>query len=171
MILLPLPTVAPPVDSFTVEIIKHYADKHDVNEVLALSLAIVESQLLHIRNGKLLVSSKGAVGLLQGMPWVLTNHNLTNIYENADGAMGLVAKLIKRYGGDVWKAMEAYNCGPDGRLGKYKSAAKRFRRKVSVTYVNIKRSGMLWNVYTGRHMRLKAHERAVLGLMALTPTY
>ncbi len=143
---------APPKHSRTIQLIKHYAQKHGVNEVLAMSLALVESQLLHTyESGKVRVSTKGAVGLFQVKPDVMSNHNLTNIHENADAAMILVAWLIKSYKGDKWKAMEAYNCGPTGRIGKYKGAAKRFRRKVSVTYVRIRDSGKLWNIYTRKY--------------------
>lgn len=172
LFLLPFSIGAPPVDSHTVRVIKFYADKHNVNQTLALSLAIVESQLLHTyKSGKVRVSSKGAVGLFQVKPSVMSNYNLTNIYENADASMILVSWLIKKYKGDKWKAMEAYNCGPSGRLGKYKDAAKRFRKKVSITYVHIKRSGRLWNVYTGTYMPPITPEMAVDGSFALIHTF
>ncbi len=138
------------------ELIKYYAQKNGVDVILALSLALVESQIKHTyKSGKVRISPKGAVGLFQVMPWVMSNYNLTNIHENADAAMKLLAKLIKDYNGDKWIAMEAYNCGPTGRLGKYKNAAKRFRRKVSVTYVRIRKSGKLWNIYTKKYSSMR----------------
>lgn len=59
-------------------------------------------------------SPKGAVGLMQLMPLISQHYNVTNPedpYENLKGGISFLKDLIKKYEGDVEKAVAAYNAG------------------------------------------------------------
>ncbi len=61
------------------------------------------------------VSRKGALGLMQLMPATAEQSGLSNVFDPA-GNIGAGAKYLKqlvdRYGGDLAKALGAYNSGP-----------------------------------------------------------
>lgn len=59
-------------------------------------------------------SPKGAKGLMQLMPAVMKDFNVEDPYEpqqNIKAGVGLLADLLKNYGGDYTKALAAYNAG------------------------------------------------------------
>ena len=125
------------------------SEKYNVPPLYALSVGIVESQLTHrTPAGKLRVSRVGALGIFQVRPFVAPDYNLTNRRENIEAGIKILSGLITHFKGDKWKAAEAYNCGLSGRRGKWKKAAKRYRLKVSLTYVRSRKLGYLWNIYT-----------------------
>lgn len=117
----------------------------------ALAIVLVESELSHFeKDGSVKISPKGAVGIFQVMPASATNYNLYDRSENIEAAIKIIAWLLKRYK-NKWEAVEAYGCGPTGRL-KYRISARIYRRKVSVTYVRIKKTGQLWSIYSKRNI-------------------
>ena len=60
-------------------------------------------------------SNKGAQGLMQLMPSVQLQFGVTNPYDprqNVDAGTRLLKQLIDQYGGDLTRALGAYNAGP-----------------------------------------------------------
>jgi len=60
-------------------------------------------------------SSKGAQGLMQLMPVTQLQFGVTNPYDarqNVDAGAKLLKQLLDQYGGDLAKALSAYNAGP-----------------------------------------------------------
>jgi Transglycosylase SLT domain len=61
------------------------------------------------------VSSKGALGLMQLMPTTAEQFGIANPFDaasNVDAGARFLKQLLNRYGGDVPKALGAYNAGP-----------------------------------------------------------
>lgn len=85
------------------------ADKHGLPRELLHALAYVES-----RYNPEAQSPRGAVGLLQLMPETADNLEVDpwDPAQNADGGARFLAALVRKYGGDVRKALAAYNWGP-----------------------------------------------------------
>ncbi|OTN35277.1 tape measure protein [Acinetobacter pittii] len=73
------------------------------------------------RKGKLLTSPAGAQGLAQFMPATAKQYgvDVTSEESSVNGMIKYVSVLLKQFGGDVNKAIMAYNAGPDNvRSGK-----------------------------------------------------
>ena len=98
-------------------IIRQAASTHNVDSALIQAVIHVESAF----NPKA-VSPKGAVGLMQIMPFNFSSLGVKNPYEpieNVAGGVKLLAKLHKRYKGNTKLALAAYNAG-EGAVAKYK---------------------------------------------------
>jgi soluble lytic murein transglycosylase-like protein len=80
------------------------------------------------------VSRKGAIGLMQLMPGTAAELNADprNPQQNADAGAKYLADLLVKYGGDVAKAVAAYNAGP-GAVDKYNGVPP---YRETRTYVN-----------------------------------
>lgn len=93
--------------------IKKAADKYNIDENLIRSIIKVESNF-----NPNVVSSAGAKGLMQLMPFNCKDLGVTNpfdIEQNINGGTKHIKEYLKMYGGDVQMALMAYNGGP-GRM-------------------------------------------------------
>jgi len=91
------------------------AQKHGVDPQLVRAVVWAESNF-----NPNTVSSKGAVGLMQLMPATAASLGITDSYDpvqNIDGGVRYLAARLKAYGGDVLRALAAYNCGPTRLAG------------------------------------------------------
>ena len=97
-----------------VDMITAAALRYSVDPNLALAQARAESNL-----NQAAISPVGAIGVMQLMPatakWLgVDPYNLT---QNIDGGVRYLAMMLQQFGGDVQKALAAYNWGP-GNLTK-----------------------------------------------------
>ena len=90
-------------------------------------------------------SNKGAKGLMQLMPATAKGLGVRNAYDaaqNINGGSKYIADLIKRYNGDVSKALMAYNCGPGNvNRGRIPNVSKQYARNVMGIYNRLKANG------------------------------
>jgi soluble lytic murein transglycosylase-like protein len=86
------------------------AQRHGLDPNLVLAVVSVESAF---EPGA--VSNKGAQGLMQLMPGTARDMGVADVFDpvqNLDGGARYLRLLIARYGGDLGKALAAYNAGP-----------------------------------------------------------
>ncbi len=98
-------------------LIRQYADEYGVEP--ALVEAIVKAESSYNPNA---VSHKGARGLMQLMPATADSLGVQNIHdpkENLRGGVRYFQQLLVRYGGEIDRAVAAYNAGPKA-VEKYK---------------------------------------------------
>lgn len=92
--------------------------------------------------GKHLLSRKGAMGPMQFMPdtWKEWGHgDVNNLHDAMDAARRYDTYLLKRYGGDVRKALAAYNWGMgnlDKDIAKHGAQWERYAPTETQNYVN-----------------------------------
>lgn len=85
------------------------ARRHGLDPALVLAVAAVESAFQPKA-----VSPKGAQGLMQLMPGTAAELGVQDAFDpadNLDGGSRYLAALLAQYGGDVAKALAAYNAG------------------------------------------------------------
>ena len=96
-------------DSDTNTILAAMAKRYQVDPRLAAAVAQVES------NGrKEAVSSAGAIGVMQLMPGTAQSLGVDpyDKQQNIEGGVKYLRQLLDTFGGDVAKAVAAYNAGP-----------------------------------------------------------
>ena len=87
-------------------------------------------------------SKVGAMGLMQLMPETAKSLGVSNAYDPAQNIAGgskYIAQLVKKYKGDVSKALMAYNCGPGNvKRGRIPKSSKAYAKKVMGIYRALK---------------------------------
>ncbi len=119
-----------------IHILKKVAQEYNLDYKLLKSVALVESNLRHN-----VVSSKGAVGVMQLMPETATRfgvNNLNNLEENIRGGARYLKYLLKKFNGNKMLAIAAYNAG-ENSIVKYRGVppypeTKRYLQKVLTLY-------------------------------------
>lgn len=97
--------------------ITHYAQRYRVDAALVQAVIAIESCY-----NPTAVSPKGAQGLMQLIPATAERFGISNSMnarQNIRGGTRYLAWLIKRFDGDVQKALAGYNAG-EGAVDKYK---------------------------------------------------
>ena len=95
-----------PFDGLIVEAAK----RHSLDPALLKAVVQVESQF-----SQLAVSRAGAKGLMQLMDETASQMGVSDPFDprqNIEGGAQFLSRLLGRYGGDVEKALAAYNAGP-----------------------------------------------------------
>lgn len=92
------------------EIASQAALRYGVDPLLIHAMIEVESEYNPVA-----ISPKGARGVLQLMPDTATEMGVENpfdVRQNIDGAVRYLKKLHRRYRGNLWLMLAAYNAGP-----------------------------------------------------------
>lgn len=104
------------------DLINTYSQKYNVDPDLIAAIIQVESGG---RNG--LTSSAGAQGIMQIIPSTQKYLGITDPFnpaQNIEGGIRYFKEMLNKFGGDVEKALRAYNAGPGnvpkGQMPKYK---------------------------------------------------
>lgn len=98
-------------NSEVANLVRQSAAKYGIDSKLALAVAKTESNL-----NPSAVSPVGAVGVMQLMPETASGLGVNNVYnpeENIDGGVRYLKQMLTEFGGDVTKAVAAYNAGPE----------------------------------------------------------
>ena len=91
-------------------LITEAAEKYGVDSRLVSAIASAESN-----NDQSVVSPAGAVGVMQLMPSTAAELGVNpyDVKGNIDGGAKYIKKMLDSFGGDVTKAIAAYNAGPN----------------------------------------------------------
>lgn len=92
------------------ELIISTAQRHGVDPRLAVEVAIQESGLNQAAQG-----SSGEIGIFQLMPATAASLGVdpNDLQQNIEGGMRYLSQQLARFGGDIAKALAAYNWGPE----------------------------------------------------------
>jgi len=104
------PAAAPAEAKKLDTVVEETARRHDVDANLVKAIIGTESN-----NNPRAVSNKGAMGLMQLMPFTARDLGVTNILDpvqNVDGGVRYLKYLLNLFGGDLPLSLAAYNAGP-----------------------------------------------------------
>jgi len=103
-------------DSTIYDIIRFFADQYGLEEALVRAVIKVESDY-----DPSVVSSKGAMGMMQLVPTTAAEMDVVNpldLVDNIRGGSRYLRKMLDRFHGDLDLALAAYNAGP-GAVRRY----------------------------------------------------
>ncbi|WP_139800812.1 transglycosylase SLT domain-containing protein [Geothermobacter hydrogeniphilus] len=103
-------------DSTVYDIIRFFADQYGLEEALVRAVIKVESDY-----DPSVVSSKGAMGMMQLVPTTAAEMDVVNpldLVDNIRGGSRYLRKMLDRFHGDLDLALAAYNAGP-GAVSRY----------------------------------------------------
>ena len=119
------------------DVIDGAAQRHGIDNELIQAIIEVESTWKPKAR-----SNAGAMGLMQLMPATARSLGVRNAYDpaqNIEGGSKYIAQLISRYGGDVNKALMAYNCGPGNvSKGRIPQRSRSYAKDVMNIYNRLK---------------------------------
>lgn len=98
------------------EYVNRYCKAHDLSPALVHAIIKAESD-----GQRKAVSSKGAKGVMQLMPFTSKRMNVGDPFdpiENIEGGIRYIKELLATFDGDITHAVAAYNAGP-GAVKKY----------------------------------------------------
>ena len=103
-------TASVPADSAYIDSIREAAGKYGVDPKLVSAVAEIESGFSQDA-----VSATGAVGVMQLMPETAASLGVNpyDAQQNIDGGAQYLKQMLDDFGGDVRKAVAAYNAGPE----------------------------------------------------------
>jgi hypothetical protein len=118
------------------ESIRKYSEKYGVSADMVKAVIAVESCY-----NSTALSPKGAQGLMQLIPATAERFGVADAFntsQNIHGGTRYLSWLMKRYDGDLYKAVAAYNAG-EGAVDKYKgippyNETQHYVRKVLTVY-------------------------------------
>lgn len=126
----PIFETRPSFESEIIPSVKFASAHHDLDFMLMLAVGIGESDLSHTsNNGKVKISKRGAVGIFQMMSNTMPVGLNQYVFIENIWAAAKVIKDLKKYYGNTGQALEAYNCGKNGRV-KYPVSARIYRKKI-----------------------------------------
>jgi soluble lytic murein transglycosylase-like protein len=109
---VPVPTRTEPLSAEELDpLVKAASEKYGVDADLIHAIIKQESD-----GNPVALSGKGAKGIMQLIDSTASQYGVQNPYnpeENIDAGVHYLADLLKRYDGDVEKALAAYNAGPE----------------------------------------------------------
>jgi soluble lytic murein transglycosylase-like protein len=91
-------------------VVEQTARRHDVDVNLVKAMIHTESN-----SNPRAVSNKGAMGLMQLMPFTARDLGVTNAFDpvqNVEGGVRYMKSLLTQFGGDLSLSLAAYNAGP-----------------------------------------------------------
>jgi hypothetical protein len=106
--------LSPAMPTYNAASLRGIAKMAGIDPNLLMSLAMVESGMHQTdAQGHLLTSKAGALGLMQLMPGTAKQYGVdpSNVIANATGGAFYMRDLLKKYGGNIAKAVGAYNWG------------------------------------------------------------
>ncbi|WGZ96399.1 MAG: lytic transglycosylase domain-containing protein [Candidatus Thiothrix putei] len=150
------------------ESIEKYAEKYGVSADMVKAVIAVESCY-----NSTAVSPKGAQGLMQLIPATAERFGVSDAFdtrENIHGGTRYLSWLMKRYDGDLYKAIAAYNAG-EGAVDKYQGIppyheTQHYVRKVLAVYNGLSGQEIalpVVNTMVGKQVSSKAKQALSVG--------
>lgn len=97
-------------------VLVRYCTQYGVDINLVKAVMMVESNMQHTKDGTILTSPKGALGIMQVMPATgagMGFDDLTDMDQNIHAGVKYLSLQLRRFHNDIVLATAAYNAGPE----------------------------------------------------------